>query len=92
VKSENELTSIVIHSITSIHARHVPGRTNIHLSVRTPRTADDARVGAERNAPHVGRAGIGSWREEGVTLVEEGWVRMPSGGVPAASRMHGMSR
>ena len=64
----------MIHSITSIHVCHTPCRTNIHHDVRAPRTADDARVGAERNASHVGH--VGSWREEGVTPVEEGWVRM----------------
>jgi hypothetical protein len=74
----------VIHSITSIHACHVPG---IHPNVRAPRTADDAHV-AERDVSHVGRGGLGSWREEGVTLGEEGWVRMTSGGVPAPSQMH----
>ena len=82
--------SIVIHSITSIHVCHTPGRTNIHRDVRAPRTADDVRVGAESNTSHVGH--VGSWREEGVTLVEEGWVRVRSGGVPAASPMHDVSR
>jgi len=92
VKSEKELTSIVIHSITSIHIRHAPDRTSIHPNVRAPRTADDACVGAECNVSHVRRVGIGSWREESVTLVKEGWVRVRSGGVPAASSMHGVSQ
>jgi len=91
VKLEKELTSVVIYSITSIHIRHAPRRTNIHPNVRTPRTADNARVAAEYNPSHVGRVGIGSWREEGVTLVEKRWVRMRSVGVLIASPMHGMS-
>jgi hypothetical protein len=79
----------VIYCITSIHIRHAPGRTNIHPNVRSPRTADNARVGSECNSSHVGRVGIGSWWEKGVTLVEEGWVRMRSGGVPVVSSRHG---
>jgi hypothetical protein len=80
----------MIYSITSIHICHAPGRTNIHPSVRAPRTADDARVGADCNASHIGH--VGSCRRKGVTLVEEGWVRMRSGGILAASPMHGVSR
>ena len=76
------------HSITSIHVRSM---TDIHPNVRTPRTADDTRVGAKCRASHVGHVGVGSWREEGVTLVEERWVRMSSGTVQAASFMHSMS-
>lgn len=65
------LTYIMVHPITSIHVRGAPSRTNIHPRVRTPRTGHDARVGAYSNASHVGHAGVGPGREEGVTLAEE---------------------
>jgi hypothetical protein len=95
VKSRTlKFTYIIIHPITGVHVRDAPGMTDIHPHVRTPRTTttDDARGGVEHNASHSRRPGVRPWREEGVTLAEEGWLRMNGGGVPAASIMHGMLR